>query len=227
MYRTTRFISAMVCAIAVVVMLYLHLQGKVGATCGLIITEAREPRIVNLKPPASIYSLSTLNSTQHRVTKVLTSQQKIERIFNGWTPSTTISLLSIIIFLVKGHLLRISFHLLFEHIMHQKSNQCHSAPPSTTSVYRMLGVNSWSKGRAAFVLRAMAWTEADRERHLCNETHSLCLSFSQLEKGTSFAPKHSLLLSECVSVTQMREAPLCQKGKSGELPLKHWISVSL
>ena len=91
----------------------------------------------------------------------------------------------------------------------------------------MLGVHSWSKGRAAFVLRAMAWTEADRERHLCNETHSLCLSFSQLEKGTSFAPKHSLLLSECVSVTQMREAPLCHKGKSGELPLKHWISVSL
>ena len=77
MYRTTRFISAMV-----LLMLYLHLQGKVGATCGLIITEAREPRIVNLKPPAS----QRLNSTQHRVTKVLTdqtSQQKIERIFIG------------------------------------------------------------------------------------------------------------------------------------------------
>ena len=70
------------------------------------------------------------------------------------------------------------------------------------------------------------WLE-QRERHLCNETHSLCLSFSQLEKGTSFAPKHSLLLSECVSVTQMREAPLCHKGKSGGLLLKHWISVSL
>ena len=67
---------------AVVVMLCLHLQGKVGATCGLIITEAREPRIVNLKPPAS----QRLNSTQHRVTKVLTDQQKIERIFIGLTP---------------------------------------------------------------------------------------------------------------------------------------------
>ena len=55
--------------------------------------------------------------------------------------------------------------------------------------------------------------------------HTLCVS--QLEKGTSFAPKHSLLLSECVSVTQMREAPLCHKGKSGGLLLKHWISVSL
>ena len=101
---------------AVLLMLYLHLQGKVGATCGLIITEAREPRIVNLKPPASIYSLSTINSTQHRATKVLTdqtSQQKIERIFIGLTPSTTISLRSISIYLLKGHLLRISFHLLF------------------------------------------------------------------------------------------------------------------
>ena len=56
MYRTTRFISAMV-----LLMLYLHLQGKVGATCGLMImTEAREPRIVNLKPPAS--QLSTQHS---------------------------------------------------------------------------------------------------------------------------------------------------------------------
>ena len=66
---------------AVLLMLYLHLQGKVGATCGLIMTEAREPRIVNLKPPAS----QRLNSTQHRATKVLTDQQKIERIFIGLT----------------------------------------------------------------------------------------------------------------------------------------------